>query len=616
MVPVLTPQTPPVLSATPASASQINLSWKSVPGANEYAVFEVTSQGLVQCSPVSTSTEFSATNLSADTSYSFEVLDSGAWGLGASNVVSALTFPAAPSPVPVVVSASEVDIYWYTVGATSYQVDENVGGTWKQVYSETAPTTGYNPALVAPITGLEGGTTYQFKLGATNASGTTWSSAISALTCPAAPSVSAAGLNQSTIWLTWTYEPTATQYSLQIEENGGWYPLQTLGSGQTWTIAYGLSASTGYNFRVGATNASGTTWGYSSTAYTTPAAPAVTASAVSASQIDVGWSGLGAASYQLDESVGGVWKQVVSVPASASLPIYFEPVTGLHADTTYQFKVGATNASGTTWSSVMSVLTFPAAPSVSAAELNTSMISLTWTSEPGAALYSIEVEENGDWVSLQHLGSSHTAYTVYGLSAGTAYNFRVGASDASGTSWGYSATAYTTPAAPTLTAIAKSDSSIALSWNRVTGANGYTVSVSSGGTVIQTISMGSTQTSDTLDNLKPDTTYTFQVAASNSSGKTLSSAVTVTTLVVPPTLSARVVSPTQVDLSWNRVAGATDYVIEDWDAATLSWVELGEVTGTTGNYDVVNLRQGTYDFSVVAVGAPGSSRSNGVSVTT
>ena len=40
-------------------------------------------------------------------------------------------------------------------------------------------------------------------------------------------------------------------------------------------------------------------------------------------------------------------------PGSSNLYVYVAPVTGLGADTTYQFKVGATNVSGTTWSSAV-----------------------------------------------------------------------------------------------------------------------------------------------------------------------------------------------------------------------------------------------------------------------
>ena len=70
-----------------------------------------------------------------------------------------------------------------------------------------------------------------------------------------------------------------------------------------------------------------------------------------------------------------------------------------------------------------------------------------------------------------------------------------------------------------------------------------------------------------------------------------------------PTLTAYG-APQQADLQWNSVQGATEYLVEEWNAATSSWVQIAATNQTT---DAVNgLTPGTaYEFSVVAVGAAG-----------
>ena len=97
--PVTTLPTSPVLSATPTSASQINLRWSSVSGTSDYVVYENTGSGFKEYGDTGTGTSFSATNLSANSNYSFEVADIGPWGVTWSNVVSPLTLPSAPAPV-------------------------------------------------------------------------------------------------------------------------------------------------------------------------------------------------------------------------------------------------------------------------------------------------------------------------------------------------------------------------------------------------------------------------------------------------------------------------------------------------------------------------------------
>jgi len=83
-----------------------------------------------------------------------------------------------------------------------------------------------------------------------------------------------------------------------------------------------------------------------------PAAPSFTATAVSATQINLAWKGVaGATGYLLDELVNGVSKLIGSGSTSYA-------VTGLSPGTTYYFKVGASNAAGTTWANYQSATTF------------------------------------------------------------------------------------------------------------------------------------------------------------------------------------------------------------------------------------------------------------------
>ena len=73
--------------------------------------------------------------------------------------------------------------------------------------------------------------------------------------------------------------------------------------------------------------------------------------------------------------MSGTWQQVQPV------------VTGLLPHTTYQFRVGATNASGTSWSNVVSATTLSLKEGKPTPETasGSSMMALAGTTEPGSA---------------------------------------------------------------------------------------------------------------------------------------------------------------------------------------------------------------------------------------
>ena len=77
-----------------------------------------------------------------------------------------------------------------------------------------------------------------------------------------------------------------------------------------------------------------------------PAAPSFTATAVSATQINLAWTRVARATgYLVDVWINGVWKQIGSLGSGSTGCA----VTGLSPKTTYYFDVAAYNAAGRTW---------------------------------------------------------------------------------------------------------------------------------------------------------------------------------------------------------------------------------------------------------------------------
>ncbi len=176
------------------------------------------------------------------------------------------------------------------------------------------------------------------------------------------------------------------------------------------------------------------------------AAPSLRGVAVSSSQINLYWNGVGGANgYLIDEWNGSGWTQIANYGSGTS----GVAVSGLRAGTTYYFDVGAYSYGGVSWSNYVSVATPsygpPAAPTLSDAVASSSQVNLSWNGSAGAGGYLIDEWNGSSWTQIANYGSGTTSVAVTGLRAATSYYFIVGAYNSAGVSWS-NYVAATTPA--------------------------------------------------------------------------------------------------------------------------------------------------------------------------
>ncbi len=124
-----------------------------------------------------------------------------------------------------------------------------------------------------------------------------------------------------------------------------------------------------------------------------PAAPSFTATAVSATQINLAWKPVaGATGYLVDEWINSVWKQIGSLGSGST----GYAVTGLSPNTTYYLDVAAYNAAGSTWANYRSATTYVSPPStpidavvsVQNSSSHTITFGFRWTSSSSWTLYT------------------------------------------------------------------------------------------------------------------------------------------------------------------------------------------------------------------------------------
>src|SRR5207245_1287370 len=331
-------------------------------------------------------------------------------------------------------------------------------------------------------TGLAAGTAYIYRVSAINSVGSSLpSNNASATTLAVAPSppmgLAATAVSSSQISLSWTAPNNGgsaiTGYKIERSTDDGttWSTLvANTGSTATTYSDTGLTHTTTYTYRVSAINSVGTGSPSSTTSATTfaaaPSPPsALTATAVSSSQVTLSWTapadngGSAITGYKIERSTDGgtTWSTLVANTGSSAAG-YSD--TGLARKTTEADRVSAINCVGTgSPSSTTSATTFAAAPSppsaLTATAVSSSQVTLSWTAPAdngGSAITAYKVERSTDggttWSTLvANTGSSAAGYSDTGLVHTTTYAYRVSAINSVGTSSTSSMASATTLAA-------------------------------------------------------------------------------------------------------------------------------------------------------------------------
>ncbi len=236
-------------------------------------------------------------------------------------------------------------------------------------------------------------------------------------------------------------------------------------------------------------------------------------------------------------------------------------LTGLVANTTYHFRIGATNLNGTVYGSDQAFTTGTPAPTVTtgaATNLTASAATLNGTVNPQNSPTSVQFQYGtttsyGSTTVAQNIGSGNAAVaasaTLGGLAANTTYHFRVVATNSTGTTNGADQSLTTALPAPTATTTAATGiSGSGGTLNASVNPSGLatsaqfewgTTSSYGSATAVQNIGSGTSAgaVNATLSGLSPAVTIHFRVVATNSSGATFGADQTFTTLAIPPTVA-------------------------------------------------------------------------------
>lgn len=494
-----------------------------------------------------------------------------------------------------------------------------------------------------------------------------------ALPTPSTPgNLQAAAVSSSEIDLSWSAATetggTITQYSIERCSGAGcsnYAVLTTIAAPATGYQNTGLSASTGYSYRVRAIDAASTAGPYSNVATASTvavAAPTAPGNLFLATQgdseIDLSWDAStetgGTISRYLVESCSGLSCSNFAQIGTSTTTAFAS--TGLTPSTSYSYRVRAQDSAGVNgpYSAIATIRTrsqvVPSAPTnLTAATAGSTEIDLAWgaSAEAGGTIAAYLIERcqgAGCSAFTQIATTTGLQYANTGLTGSTSYTYRVRAQDSTAHTGDYSndATATTAvPVAPTAPANlfpnAVSDTEIDLSWGASTETGGtisrYLIERCSGVGCSSFAQIGtSTTTAFASTGLTGSTSYSFRVRAQDALGVNgpYSGVATVSTQTpvvptAPGSLTATAAGAAEIDLAWGastetggtisayliercQGAGCTNFV-QIATTSALQYANTGLTASTSYSYRVraqdTAARTGAYSNTATAVTASG-----------
>lgn len=485
------------------------------------------------------------------------------------------------------------------------------------------------------ITGLTQGTTYYFRVKATNNVGSTSGSILSfipigppVVTIVAASSIAetTARLNATvnaqggtTSSLTFTYSTSPTFASNNLTVNA---TPSSVTSNTTTNVSADISGLTGavtYYFRITAVNTAGSVTSSSEVFTTTPAPTAATDTATSVTStsatLNATVNARGNTSTvlnftystvsDLSSSVTTVTPTPNQVSGSTNTQISAN-LTGLTTGTTYYFRVNISNVNGSNSGEIRS-FTPSAAPTISTGSASTSgtsatlngtvnpngstLTSLRFTYSTSATLVSDTATATVTPYAYSGASNNSFSYVLSGLNASTTYYYRAVATNSIGTSQG-TIQSFTTPAADVTVP------TVSITTSKATFLPSETITV--------TVTFSESVTAFTASDLA--VTGTSSSYYSKGSLVTISASLYTISLTpasaVTGTLLLNVAAGAAQDLSGNLSTAATQVTLQiDGTAPTVSQVSSNTTNGSYKAGASIDIRV-TFSEAVTVTGTP------------
>ena len=518
-------------------------------------------------------------------------------------------------------TSSSVSLKWdKNANASGYEIEQYKGGKWTQIAKiNNSSTVSYN------VSGLMAGTAYSFRLKAYRDNLSSDYVTLNVNTKPyTTTGMKCAAKTSSDIKLQWDKNTSADGYMIDVYDGTKWKSIKTFTSNANTSFDIkGLKASLTYKFRMRAYKTFGSVTEYSDAVYlnvtTNPNTPTgMKCIAKSSSEIKLQWDkNTSADGYMIDVYDGTKWKPIKTFTSNANTSY---DIVGLHAGTTYKFRLRAYKAFGsvTEYSAYSAELNVTTDPSViTGAVLGgraADALRVNWNKNTSADGYIVEMYQGENWVSVAKItDNSTTTFRKAGLAPSTVYKFRVRAYKIDGKAELYgnyssTVTARTNPSVITGAVLGgRAADALRVNWSKNTSADGYIVEMYQGENWVRVAKITDNSTTTFRKaGLDASTVYKFRVRAYKMDGTTAlygNYSSTVTARTNPSVMTGVKIGGIANDalrVNWNKNASAQGYIIEMYQGE--KWVRVAKITdNNTTTFRKAGLAKNTtYKFRVKA----------------
>ena len=518
-------------------------------------------------------------------------------------------------------TSSSVSLKWdKNANASGYEIEQYKGGKWTQIAKiNNSSTVSYN------VSGLIAGTAYSFRLKAYRDNLSSDYVTLNVNTKPyTTTGMKCAAKTSSDIKLQWDKNTSADGYMIDVYDGTKWKSIKTFTSNANTSFDIkGLKASLTYKFRMRAYKTFGSVTEYSDAVYlnvnTNPNTPTgMKCVAKTISEIKLQWDkNTSADGYMIDVYDGTKWKPIKTFTSNANTSY---DIVGLHAGTTYKFRLRAYKAFGsvTEYSAYSAELNVTTGPSViTGAVLGgraADALRVNWNKNTSADGYIVEMYQGENWVRVAKItDNSTTTFRKAGLAPSTVYKFRVRAYKIDGKAELYGnyssmVTARTNPSVITGAVLGgRAADALRVNWSKNTSADGYIVEMYQGENWVRVAKITDNSTTTFRKaGLDASTVYKFRVRAYKMDGTTAlygNYSSTVTARTNPSVMTGVKIGGVANDalrVNWNKNASAQGYIIEMYQGE--KWLRVAKITdNNTTTFRKAGLAKNTtYKFRVKA----------------
>ena len=626
------PYTTTGMKCAAKTSSDIKLQWDKNTSADGYMidVYDGTKWKPIKTFTSNANTSFDIKGLKASLTYKFRMRAYKTFGsvteYSDAVYLNVNTNPNTPTGMKCVAkTSSEIKLQWdKNTSADGYMIDVYDGTKWKPIKTFTS-----NANTSFDIKGLKASLTYKFRMRAykTFGSVTEYSDAVylNVNTNPNTPTgMKCVAKTSSEIKLQWDKNTSADGYMIDVYDGTKWKPIKTFTSNANTSFDIkGLKASLTYKFRMRAYKTFGSVTEYSDAVYlnvnTNPNTPTgMKCVAKTSSEIKLQWDkNTSADGYMIDVYDGTKWKPIKTFTSNANTSY---DIVGLHAGTTYKFRLRAYKAFGsvTEYSAYSAELNVTTGPSViTGAVLGgraADALRVNWNKNTSADGYIVEMYQGENWVSVAKItDNSTTTFRKAGLAPSTVYKFRVRAYKIDGKAELYGnyssmVTARTNPSVITGAVLGgRAADALRVNWSKNTSADGYIVEMYQGENWVRVAKITDNSTTTFRKaGLDASTVYKFRVRAYKMDGTTAlygNYSSTVTARTNPSVMTGVKIGGVANDalrVNWNKNASAQGYIIEMYQGE--KWVRVAKITdNNTTTFRKAGLAKNTtYKFRVKA----------------